>query len=830
MADSSRDELTRQAEKHLRQGRTDLAIEVYGRLAQLAPTDWNIVKQLADLHERAGQREAAAGRFLQCADYYFQEGFHPKAAALYRKVLKLEPHSEHALCQLADVSLQLKLKVDARQALSQVLTLRQRRGDADGVRAIEARLAELEPDDARGRAGAAPSVASVSTGAPEPAPTPSPEEISERLRTLARDAEAAGDADGAYRAWSAVLERHPDDRPLRLRLAYAAIDQRDLEAAVALVEPLDYEADALAARFAVAYRGSRSDLLQAALARVTGWQTGGGGELVHAVRDHLRGYDASLGDLWCGMAVDAFVQQGRATSATALIESADARHPLPPECHLRWVELCVDAGLEGLDRAQQALATSYVRTGRPELARAVVEDLLLRRPEAEHARALARRVYEACGEPDPDRCVVALLSPPAPSDVDSVSEPDAGGIPHRESIAVPARDEVPAVDDVPLLPDVVTPTVAPPLLAASETASAATWMDGLVGAPSSAPAEPAPHAADASSFDWAALLGRDVPQAAERALETAEFRAEPQIASPMEPNDGQPALQPAWDADVADAEPFLPVAEAPTDLPEPVVAAGIASGTPEDAPAEPTEPFASEVGDDEPSWAWGEPLAPAADLESEGLDAVHTEEDPGVAVPTEVAPAGDDGLAVEIDLTELVEQLSQQAPPVLPDVIRPDLPPPDAPVADTPAPVDTPGASDDMLDGGDEAARGLAAQQVAAGRVFAAAGLASEAARAFERATRDVRTRFEAAEALADLHRSRGQLAEAMRWYEEAAHAPVPDAAIRRPVLYDLAETLEAVGQPERALAVLLDLLSEVEDYRDARAKADRLLRVDAGG
>jgi hypothetical protein len=53
---------------------------------------------------------------------------------------------------------------------------------------------------------------------------------------------------------------------------------------------------------------------------------------------------------------------------------------------------------------------------------------------------------------------------------------------------------------------------------------------------------------------------------------------------------------------------------------------------------------------------------------------------------------------------------------------------------------------------------------------------------------------------------------------------------VKRPVLYDLAESLEALGESDRALGVLLDLLSQVEDYRDARARLDRLLRVDAGG
>jgi hypothetical protein len=141
---ASREELVRQADRHQRQGRNDLAIGIYERLAGQTPTDWNVVKQLADLCERAGQREAAAARFLQLADHYFEEGFHPRASALYRKVLKLDPNSERALCQLAEIALEQKLKVDARQALTQVLTLRRRRGDTAGAEAIAARLAEVE--------------------------------------------------------------------------------------------------------------------------------------------------------------------------------------------------------------------------------------------------------------------------------------------------------------------------------------------------------------------------------------------------------------------------------------------------------------------------------------------------------------------------------------------------------------------------------------------------------------------------------------------------------------------------------------------------------------
>jgi hypothetical protein len=286
--------------------------------------------------------------------------------------------------------------------------------------------------------------------------------------------------------------------------------------------------------------------------------------------------------------------------------------------------------------------------------------------------------------------------------------------------------------------------------------------------------------------------------------------------------------------DAALPEVALP-AEAPLDSALPEVAlpdvAMLEVAPPEVAPPEPMP-----AGLD--TWALPAPTTDAPVDVSVPSSDVSDVDDESWTVVADSAPDPD-----EVDLTELLEQLQPQQMPAIPQPSAPALvPPPASPLPEAPPALEetepAPHANgpasgvfeDDVELTVDEPPGMLAAQQVAAGRVFAAAGLAAEAARAFERASRDARSRFEAAEALAGLHRSRGQLAEAIRWYDEAAHAPVPDAADRRPVLYDLAETLEAAGQPDRALAVLLDLLSEVEDYRDARARADRLLRVDAGG
>ncbi len=141
---STREELTLQAEKCLRLGRVDDAIAHYRDLAHLEPVEWGVVKQLADLLERAGQREGAARQFARWADHLFAEGFHAKAAALYKKVLKLDDADEHALWQLGEVSIALKLRGDARVAFQRVVDLRQRRGDEAGAAIARQRRDALE--------------------------------------------------------------------------------------------------------------------------------------------------------------------------------------------------------------------------------------------------------------------------------------------------------------------------------------------------------------------------------------------------------------------------------------------------------------------------------------------------------------------------------------------------------------------------------------------------------------------------------------------------------------------------------------------------------------
>ena len=97
MASFDRNGTLRNAEKLLRQGKLQEAAAEYLRVVDDQPGDWNTKNTLGDLYARAGNIDKAIDQFLQVADSLRDEGQFVKAAAIYKKLLKLKPDDERAL-------------------------------------------------------------------------------------------------------------------------------------------------------------------------------------------------------------------------------------------------------------------------------------------------------------------------------------------------------------------------------------------------------------------------------------------------------------------------------------------------------------------------------------------------------------------------------------------------------------------------------------------------------------------------------------------------------------------------------------------------------------
>ena len=99
-----REQTLKRAEKLLRQGRLEAAIAEYGQVVAEYPRDWTTANLLGDLYVRAGQIGAACQQYARIAEHLAGDGFVAKAAALYKKVIKLNPSDEAGLLRSAELA------------------------------------------------------------------------------------------------------------------------------------------------------------------------------------------------------------------------------------------------------------------------------------------------------------------------------------------------------------------------------------------------------------------------------------------------------------------------------------------------------------------------------------------------------------------------------------------------------------------------------------------------------------------------------------------------------------------------------------------------------
>jgi len=191
---ADRDATIKKAEKLRKQGKLAGAITEYARLLADRPDDWATINTLGDLHAEAGERDNAIIQFRRVADHLFDEGFHPRAAAVYKKILKVRADNDHALSRLATITERQRLPLEAKGYLERLMAARNGRRDEIGAAECLVRLAALDPpsETFRGPRGVgAPPVGTVETVAVANDDAIVVPPIEEDLETVLADAEQA---------------------------------------------------------------------------------------------------------------------------------------------------------------------------------------------------------------------------------------------------------------------------------------------------------------------------------------------------------------------------------------------------------------------------------------------------------------------------------------------------------------------------------------------------------------------------------------------------------------------------------------------------------------
>src|SRR5581483_11606370 len=415
---------------------------------------------------RAGQIDKAVEQFVRIADSLNEEGFLPKAAALYKKIIKLKPDDEHALLQSADIAASQELYADARGHLNAVADRRRSRNDARGVAQIQIRLGSLDPEDfaARRRAAAARVQINDTPGAVDDFKAiaaelvekerhaeaiealreaavlaPDDEAVRERLldaflvigdlaqardcaataaqfKQVASALEAQGHQQEALDVLREVARLEPDDAELKAYLARAFVARGDVAAAGEYLTAETAGSDPqLAITMAeICLRDGRAEEGLAMLRQLLDADPNRREE-VALMAWNVAEVAPEPGFRATELAADVSVAQSDWPSAAAALQEFVTRVPNHVPALMRLVEICVDGGLEStMFQAQAQLADAYIAAGSASEARFIAEDLVAREPWEKANIERFRRALELLGEPNPDDLIAARLSGESP--------------------------------------------------------------------------------------------------------------------------------------------------------------------------------------------------------------------------------------------------------------------------------------------------------------------------------------------------------------------------------------------------------------------------------
>jgi len=498
----------KKAEKLLRQGRLDQAIAEYEKVIENQPKDWAAANSLGDLYVRAGKTAEAAAQYARIAKHFADDGFFPKAAALYKKILKIHPDDEDVQLEWADVAVQQGLLADAKAQLAAVAKRRRARGDNFGADQILIRLGSLDPTDFDARRTAA---MLVETQGDEAA-------AADRYRQMAADLEQRDRVDESLAALREAVRLDPADSVSRARLATAAV------AAGRPDEARKYLNREVA--------GSDPALLEmlAGMSLDAGQIDEGTGLLKELIeRDppipdiashvvdlalNLAGPHPEAGKACLDLIVQRRLAESSFGEAAALLMEFVTRAPREIPALLELIEISVDGGLESMMyEAQTLLADAYLAAEKATEACVIAEDLVAREPWVSAHIDRFRRALVMQGTPNPDAVIAERLSGESPF---TATDPFAEPLPPEPE---PEPEPAPAVKVAPgPAPEPAPAPVQPPKPPARPPA----------------PRDPA-FQVTFGGIDLQGFLEESTPQAAPPAPAQAAAPAPAQTPAPAQP-------------------------------------------------------------------------------------------------------------------------------------------------------------------------------------------------------------------------------------------------------------------------------------------------------
>ncbi len=146
-----RDKILKTAEKLVQKGKLEQAIKEYEKLLRASPEDTNTINRLGDLYGRVGEIDKAVERYEQVADKFADQGFLPKAIAIFKKINRLAPHRLDIFERLGDLYVEQGLMVEAKGQFAMLAEHYAKNEDMESAVRAHQRLTDIDPSDSTSR-------------------------------------------------------------------------------------------------------------------------------------------------------------------------------------------------------------------------------------------------------------------------------------------------------------------------------------------------------------------------------------------------------------------------------------------------------------------------------------------------------------------------------------------------------------------------------------------------------------------------------------------------------------------------------------------------------
>ncbi len=148
---TNKEKSLKNAERFIKAGKIDLAIEEYKKIVEENPSDWGTVTLIGDLYVKTGRIKDGIRQFIRVADYYKMQGFYDKAIAAYNRVYRLDPSDKEIAMALADLYEKRGLSSQARSLYLEIAERHMMAGRTKEALEIYKRVVELDKGNIKTR-------------------------------------------------------------------------------------------------------------------------------------------------------------------------------------------------------------------------------------------------------------------------------------------------------------------------------------------------------------------------------------------------------------------------------------------------------------------------------------------------------------------------------------------------------------------------------------------------------------------------------------------------------------------------------------------------------